>query len=277
MIARRIACALALLGCAQPTASTAAPRRSSVATTIRSSAGAVAPQPLPPQRSVVVPAELVAINHRLSPAMVPVDSAPTVDVGSSSVLSLRASTVGASFIRLRLSPAERIAAARLIVNEDSRPLRSESDGGTAGAITLDGYAILQVVHDFAHWTGRSHGAALRALSPHVAGGKPATQRRHALYRTLPARGAQRPALWLDAIDGPWSEYAGNWERLRDGVAEAIELGFPAPCPPVVAWGNEGDDSIAQSRRLVRVPCAGPTRNRFWARAVVAAREASGRP
>lgn len=184
-------------------------------------------------------------------------------------------TMPARVLRLRLTSAERVAAARLIANENSAGLRPSSDGGTGGELYADALGVLQVVHDFAAWTGKTHGQALRALGPHVAGNKRATRRRHALYRTLPARGTARPALWRDDVDGPWEVYGENWARLRDAVDEAARDGFEPPCPgAVVAWGNESDDSIAESRGLARVQCAGAV-NRFWARAVLPARVAAG--
>jgi len=181
-------------------------------------------------------------------------------------------------LRLRLSPAERVAAARLVVNEDSRALRGTEDGGTAGELTVDSLAILQVVHDFAAWTKRTHGASLRLLGPHVAGNKKAVRRRHAVYRTLPAEGLARPPLWRDEIDGPWQAYAVHWARLREAVSAAAEGGFAAPCKgKVITWGGEFDTHIALSRGLVRAKCAGKTVNTVWQTpAAYAAAWATGR-
>jgi hypothetical protein len=199
-----------------------------------------------------------------------------------------ASFLAPALVRLRLSPADTVALARLIVNENSQPLRAAADGGTEGALTIDSYMIAQVVHDFAAWKRTSHARALHRLSPYVVGGKPAVKRRHAVYRSLPAVGDARPRLWSDELDGPWEAYAQNWVRLREGVAELVANGFPAPCSGrVIAWGGGMDDHIALSRGLVRARCAGEMRNTAWQfpsayaaawsrRGVIAAREASGR-
>jgi hypothetical protein len=174
-----------------------------------------------------------------------------------------------------MSVAERVAAARLIANEASRMLRPESDHGTEGELTMDAYGILQVVHDVARAQGWSYARALHALGPHVAGNRPPTRRRHAVYRSLPAFGVARPALWADA-DGPWSVYAKNWARLREGVSEAIAIGFPAPSPaPLLAWGCDEDATIAASRGLVLVELPGGTDNSFYTRGTVAAAAARG--
>jgi hypothetical protein len=180
-------------------------------------------------------------------------------------------------IKLTLSPRMRLAAARLAMNEDSRALRGVEDGGTDGELTADTLGILQVVHDFAAWTGKSHGESLRLLGPHVAGGKQASRRRHAVYRTLPANGLDRPPLWEDEIDGPWEAYAENWGRVRKAVDKACSDGFVAPfAVHVVAWGNDADAVIAARRKLVLVTNGPQTINDFYARAVIAARIARGR-
>ena len=168
-------------------------------------------------------------------------------------------------IQLDLPPALRVAAARLVMNEWSAPLRGRDDGGTAGELTADALGILQVVHDFAAWKKTTHAKAIRRLSPHVVAGKKATRRRHAVYRTLPAIGFARPPLWRDEIDGPWQAYGENWARARAAVDRACVTGFAAPCPvPVIAWGGEMDIPIAESRKLVRVVCAGQPINGFYA-------------
>jgi hypothetical protein len=217
---------------------------------------------------------MVAADSALGPAP---GAAPPTDSNGYSVPSERLSVGGAPLLRLHLTAAERLAAARLVVNEDSRPLRPASDGGTAGQATEDTWAILQTVRGFARFAHRSHSYALAALGPHVAGHRVPTQRRHAVYRGLPAFGAARPPLWLDALYGPWGAYSGNWSVFRDAVLEGIRHGFDPPCDrDPIAWGNAADARIAESRGLVRLACG--ERNGFWAKpaAVVDARDASGR-
>jgi hypothetical protein len=168
-------------------------------------------------------------------------------------------------IALRFSADERVLAARVAANEDSRPLRSSAAGGTAGEPTTDTLAILQVVHDFAAWRGISHGRALRLLAPHVSGERPPTLRRHAVIGALPASGRDLPAGWRPELDGDWRVHSPHWARFRQRVEQLAVLGFDAPCArAVVAWGNESDDPIAESRGLERVAC-GETANRFWGR------------
>ena len=164
-------------------------------------------------------------------------------------------------IRLRLSKADRVLAARVAANEDSRPLRS-GNGGTAGEPTADTLAILQVVADFARWRGVRHGTALRLLAPHVSGKRAPKRRRHAVIGALPASGREVPAGWQAELDGDWRAHGPHWERFRRRVEQLVEHGFEAPCPrPVVTWGNEADTPIALSRGLVRVACGDA--NGFW--------------
>ena len=168
-------------------------------------------------------------------------------------------------ILLRLSHADRVAVARRIVNEDSRPQRPISDGGTDGELTTDAYGILQVVFDWATHEKRAHGGALRALSPFVVGGRKATRRRHSVSRALPAFGVAHPVLWVDAIDGPWEVYGPNWERVRAAVRTACTRGFRAPCvEQLAAWGGDMDTSIALGRGLVPATCDPGTVNTLWA-------------
>ncbi len=105
-------------------------------------------------------------------------------------------------VQLRLSVAQRVAAARVAANEDSRPLRAVLDGGTEGRPTADTLAILQVVRDWAWWANRSHGASLRQLAPRVTGLRAATRRRHAAYGGLPLVGLARPPLWVERSMAP---------------------------------------------------------------------------
>lgn len=183
-------------------------------------------------------------------------------------------------ILLRLSPDDLVAAARLVVNEDSRPLRPVIDGGTAGELTVDAYGILQVVFDWADRHGRTHHGALHALSRFVVGGKPPTRRRHAVSRSLPAFGDARPLLWRDELDGPWEAYSDNWVAARLAVRTACTRGFRAPFKEKLeAWGGSFDDRIALSRGLVRATCAPGTANTFWTRPkpkAVSARVAAGK-
>lgn len=167
-------------------------------------------------------------------------------------------------VRLRLSRPDRVLAARIAANEDSRPLRALGEsGGTAGEPTADTLAILQVVADFASWRRVSHGTALRLLAPHVSGERPPTLRRHAVIGALPASGRATPAGWRLELDGDWRAHAAHWSHFRRRVEQLVEQGFEAPCArAVITWGNEGDTPIAESRGLVRVAC-GHTRNAIW--------------
>lgn len=189
----------------------------------------------------------------------------TADTHTPTVAGPAAYAMAPRLVEPRLNAHDCVVAARVIAHEDSRPLRGFRDGGTEGALTIDAYAILQTVSDFARWTGRSDADSLRALAPHVSGKRPALFRRHAVYRGLPAKGLGQPAAWRTAFDGDWGDYAGNWATFRAGVCDVVHIGFPAPCTETVAWGNSLDDPIARSRGLVRAKCAGITINRFWGR------------
>lgn len=183
-------------------------------------------------------------------------------------------------IRLRLSPAERVAAARWAIHENGRPLRPLKDGGTAGQLTEDTFALLQTVRGFADWHRRkdlrTDGDALRALGPHTAGNRPTTRHRRLVSRGLPADSLLRPSHWDDS-DGDWSVYAGNWAAFRVGVAQAALYGFAAPCEvDPVAEGWPEDDHIAIGRGLTRLSCG--ERLHFWAppsAVAFAAAEAAG--
>lgn len=161
--------------------------------------------------------------------------------------------------------------ARVIANESTRVLRPTHDGGgTAGELDADARAIWQTVLAFARWKGVSPERAIRRLAPHVTGTKAPKRARHALYATLPARGGERPALWIDAEHGPWATYGRNWVKLRANVAALVAGAAPRPCAAdlVVAWGCDAgpqcnDVPIAMARGLVAVDC-GDTRNRFFA-------------
>lgn len=153
--------------------------------------------------------------------------------------------------------------ARTIANEDSRPLRPITDGGTAGELTQDARAIYQTVLAWASWQHTTPLRALRALAPHVTAAKPALNPRHALYGSLPASGAARPALWVDAKHGPWTVYGDNWARFRDNVARLVSGGAERVCDgSPIAWGNREDEKIARARGLVKLACG--ERNSFWA-------------
>ena len=173
-------------------------------------------------------------------------------------------------IRLRLSPADRVAAARWALVESSAPLRND------GEPDEDTRALLQTVRGFASFAGRSHARALHDLAPHVAGSRAPLLRRHALYRQLPAIGNACPLLWTEATDGPWSSYQRAWASFRAHVFALVRDGFVGPCPvDPVAEGNEHDAGIARARGFVRLACG--KRVQFWVPAgtVVAASDARG--
>lgn len=179
---------------------------------------------------------------------------------------LCASAIGGAqpaLVRLKLSPEMRVAVARVVANENSRPLRSIDDGGTAGVPTEDSYAIMQTIDAWARWQRTTHAKAIRALSPRITGRKPPASARQAANAELPAIGKAQPRFWLPLEMGVWSVYADNWTKLRAAIAKAAVDGFVPPCPgDPIAWGGDMDDHIAESRKLVRLACG--DRNHFWA-------------
>lgn len=168
-------------------------------------------------------------------------------------------------IKLRLGAEGVVKLARVICNEDARPLRPVTDGGTGGYLTMDALAIAQTVHDWARTHGVSHIEALHRLAPHVTGRKPALLRRHTVYGSLPAFGELRPAAWLDR-DGDWEGVHGTlWARFRDAVRNVVRAGFvPPSAHPLEAWGCDADSHIAEARGLARADIPG-TVNAFWYR------------
>ncbi len=179
---------------------------------------------------------------------------------------------------LRLSHAGAVKLARVAANEDSRPLRPEQDGGSAGEPTADTLAIMQTVRAWATWRRTTQDRAIEHLAPHVTGTRAAKLRRHAVYGSLPASGSAQPVAWLPS-DGDWRVHGPLWAAFRDAVERIARDGFGAPCPRApVAWGGPMDDHIAESRGLERLDC-GDTVNSYWAlpahRATVPARLAKG--
>lgn len=163
-----------------------------------------------------------------------------------------------ALVRLQLNRHDRVAIARWMLVESSAALRN------GGQLDADTFALAQTVRGFATFAGKSHARALRMLSPHVAGDRPALVRRHALYRQLPAHGTAKPALWDDARDGKWSVYGPAWAAFRDGVDDAVVSGFEPVCATdPIAEGAAGDAHIARARGFVRVGCGDKVE--FWAR------------
>lgn len=169
--------------------------------------------------------------------------------------------------------------ARVAANEDSRPLRPLSDGGTDGAPSADTLAILQTARAWARWQGRSVERAIRALAPYVTGTRPAKSARHAAYAALPARGAARPEAWVEGAFGSWAVYGTRWTKLRAAVAELVRHPITQCAGDPIAWGGPMDDHIAIARRLVRLDCGAEVVNSYWGlptERVIAADVARGR-
>jgi len=152
--------------------------------------------------------------------------------------------------------------ARVCANEDSRPLRPASDGGTDGKPSPDCLAIKQTVTAWARWRNTTAERAIRALAPHVTRTRPARSARHIAYGSLPARGSARPGAWSEATFGAWSVHGPRWVLLRDAVATLP--GDVRQCDgDPIAWGNREDEAIAIARGLVKLDC-GDVVNSFWA-------------
>jgi hypothetical protein len=168
-------------------------------------------------------------------------------------------------IRLKLGPEGRLLAARVAANEDSRPLRPSSGGGTSGVPTEDHLGILQVVATVAKLRRLDPEEALRRLAPRVAGRREATRRRQILSAGFPASGGPEPPPgWDPALDGDWSLHGPLWHRFRAEIDRAVREGFEPPCEgDPIAWGCALDDALAIRRGLCRLACG--ERNRFWAR------------
>lgn len=169
--------------------------------------------------------------------------------------------------------------ARVAVNEDSRPLRPRSDGGTDGAPSADTLAIVQTARAWAAWQGRSLEASIRALAPYVSGTRPAKSARHAAYAALPAHGSVRPLAWAEDAFGSWAVHGPRWAKLRAAVAELVRHPITQCAGEPIAWGGPMDDHIAIGRGLVRLDCGPEVVNSFWGlptRRSIAADLAGGR-
>jgi hypothetical protein len=167
-------------------------------------------------------------------------------------------------VRLKLGPEGRLLAARVAANEDSRPLRPSSGGGTSGLPTEDHLGIFQVIAGLSERFRLDHDEALRRLAPRIAGRRETTRRRILVFAALPALGGlEPPPGWDRALDGDWRVHGPLWHRFRDEIDRVVREGFEPPCPgALLAWGDEGDDPTAIRRGLCRVDC-GSGDNRFW--------------
>jgi len=154
--------------------------------------------------------------------------------------------------------------ARLSINEHSGALRN------GGKITPDNLGVLQTVLAFQEWKNRSRSKPLSVqdvvgiLAPRMAGLKPQreTKTQQRWTRNLPMTGLAQPDGW-EPRDGTWSQFAENWSKYRENVAQVFAEGFEPPCKgKPICWGNAGDDHIAISRRLCKLDCVG-TANWFW--------------
>lgn len=171
--------------------------------------------------------------------------------------------------------------ARVAVNENTRILRAEDDGGTNGEPTPDARALIQEEMAFAKWKGVGLRKAIKWQSPRVTGEKePQPGSQHAWTSTLPARGKAMPSGWVECTgqdsktgnpvpkgcDGRWEVYADNWEKFRGWMIRTIvhEGEIEAECDgDPITWGCEGDDHIAIRRGLCVVEGCGD-RNVWWA-------------
>ena len=162
-----------------------------------------------------------------------------------------------------------LLAAHVLVVEDDRALRPESDGGgSCGELTEDHRGVLQVMDVIAsqrHW---SRSETLAKMAPRVAGERETSDGRVMLFRSLPAeleplskRTYVPPLLWTDA-NGPWDLYGPCWANFVKNVRQALRHGYEAPCDGIpVAEGGPMDDHYAEERGLVRMPCG--ERLHFW--------------
>lgn len=171
--------------------------------------------------------------------------------------------------------------ARVAVNENTRILRSEDDGGTNGEPTPDARALIQEEMAFATWKGVGLRKAIKWQSPRITGEKepkPGTQ--HMWTSTLPARGKETPSGWVECTgqdpktggpvpkgcDGRWEIYADNWEKFRSWMIRTVvrEGQIEAECEGnPITWGGDMDDHIAIRRGLCVVEGCGD-RNVWWA-------------
>lgn len=153
---------------------------------------------------------------------------------------------------------------RLSINEHTGALRN------GGIVTPDNLAILQTALAFQEWKNRNRSKPLSVqdvvgiLAPRMAGLKPQreTRTQQRWTRNLPMIGLAQPEGW-EPRDGTWSQFAENWSKYRENVAQVFAEGFEPPCQgKPICWGNAGDDHIAISRGLCKLTCVG-TVNWFW--------------
>lgn len=123
----------------------------------------------------------------------------------------------------------------------------------------------------------THLSAMRRLSPHVTGVYDPKRERQRWTSTLLDNG-EPPAAWRQCVaegrpkgcHGDWRLYRDTWTELRVWASKVVSgrLSAPQPCSSaVVAWGGVMDDHIAKARGLERVDCGldDARNNRFWAK------------
>lgn len=163
-----------------------------------------------------------------------------------------------------------LLAARVLATEDDRALRPRSDGsGSCGELTADHRGVLQVMDAVAaqkHWT---RFATLGQMAPRVAGLRESSDRRHALFGSLPAKleplphhRYAAPPLWEER-DGPWDLYGPCWAVFLQNVRAALRDGYEPACDELaIAEGGPMDDHYALERGLRKLACG--ERLHFWA-------------
>jgi len=160
------------------------------------------------------------------------------------------------------------AFARVFVSEDNCVIWPEDKGserhpdcGTAGELSDDARAIVQVARNVANMKGSTLLAAIQVLAKTPTGQRPPRKGHHrqAWVQGLPAAGDAQPPSWREcdhgsppgSCDGVWALYADKWARLREATHEYLGNVDPdPPCPPsVLSWGTVADaERIAIPKR-----------------------------